>query len=42
MFTTAANAYDFGPDLADVVAAYLAENQPYTPYLDGRITVAGQ
>ena len=34
----AQNAYDFGPDLADVVAEYLAANQPYTPYTDGRIT----
>lgn len=42
MFTTAANAYDFGPDLADVVAAYLAEIGPYAPYTDGRITVMGQ
>ncbi len=32
------NAYDFGPDLADVTAEYLAANAPYTPYLDGRIT----
>ncbi|MEI4471087.1 bifunctional metallophosphatase/5'-nucleotidase [Frigidibacter sp. MR17.24] len=31
------NAYDFGPDLADVTAEYLAANQPYTPYTDGRI-----
>jgi 5'-nucleotidase len=31
------NAYDFGPDLADVVAEYLAAQGPYTPYLDGRI-----
>ncbi|WP_170449338.1 bifunctional metallophosphatase/5'-nucleotidase [Ruegeria arenilitoris] len=31
------NAYDFGPDLADVTAEYLAANAPYTPYLDGRI-----
>lgn len=39
MFATEAqNAYDFGPDLADVTAEYLAENTPYTPYLDGRIT----
>jgi 5'-nucleotidase / UDP-sugar diphosphatase len=42
MFTTAANAYDFGPDLADVVAEYLAETGPYVPYADGRITVLGQ
>ncbi|NOD98830.1 multifunctional 2',3'-cyclic-nucleotide 2'-phosphodiesterase/5'-nucleotidase/3'-nucleotidase [Ruegeria sp. HKCCD6228] len=31
------NAYDFGPDLADVTAEYLAENAPYQPYVDGRI-----
>lgn len=31
------NAYDFGPDLADVVAEYLAENGPYQPMTDGRI-----
>ncbi len=31
------NAYDFGPDLADVTAEYLAANAPYQPYLDGRI-----
>ncbi|WP_095590508.1 bifunctional metallophosphatase/5'-nucleotidase [Actibacterium ureilyticum] len=31
------NAYDFGPDLADVTAEYLAESGPYAPYLDGRI-----
>ncbi|WP_424984393.1 bifunctional metallophosphatase/5'-nucleotidase [Microbulbifer sp. S227A] len=30
-------AYDFGPDLADVTAEYLAENGPYQPYVDGRI-----
>lgn len=39
MFEDAANAYDFGPDLADVTAEFLAENGPYTPYTDGRITV---
>ncbi|MGR3805795.1 bifunctional metallophosphatase/5'-nucleotidase [Marinibacterium profundimaris] len=38
MFKDAANAYDFGPDLADVTAEYLAENSPYTPYKDGRIS----
>jgi 5'-nucleotidase len=32
------NAYDFGPDLADVTAAFLMENGPYQPYTDGRIT----
>jgi len=36
--TQAENAYDFGPDLADVLAEYMAANQPYQPYLDGRIT----
>ena len=39
MFKSAANAYDFGPDLADVTAEYLAENAPYKPFTDGRITV---
>jgi 5'-nucleotidase len=39
MFVDAANAYDFGPDLADVTAAYLAANSPYQPYTDGRITI---
>jgi len=38
MFSDAENAYDFGPDLADVTAEYLAANAPYTPYTDGRIT----
>ncbi len=40
MFVDADNAYDFGPDLADVVAEYLAANAPYAPYTDGRITQA--
>ena len=31
------NAYDFGPDLADVTAEYLAEHAPYTPHVEGRI-----
>lgn len=39
MFKDAENAYDFGPDLADVTAEYLAENGPYQPYTDGRITI---
>lgn len=39
MFVDAANAYDFGPDLADVTAEYLAAMSPYQPYVDGRITV---
>ncbi len=32
------NAYDYGPDLADVVAEYLAELNGYTPYTDERVT----
>ncbi|MEL6913615.1 MAG: bifunctional metallophosphatase/5'-nucleotidase [Pseudomonadota bacterium] len=32
------NAYDFGPDLADVVAEYIAENGTGAAMLDGRIT----
>ncbi|MFT6075545.1 MAG: 5'-nucleotidase [Yoonia sp.] len=39
MFKTAMNAYDFGPDLADVTAEYIAQNAPYQPYTDGRITM---
>jgi len=38
MFRDAMNVYDFGPDLADVTAEFLAAKGPYTPYLDGRIT----
>ncbi|MGR3455167.1 bifunctional metallophosphatase/5'-nucleotidase [Pseudooceanicola sp.] len=38
MFIEGENAYDYGPDLADVTAEYLAEQGPYTPYTDGRIT----
>ncbi len=34
------NAYDFGPDVDRVVAEWLAENGPFTPFLDGRITEA--
>ncbi len=37
MFTTADNAYDFGPDLADVVAEYMAAEGPVSPMMDGRI-----
>ena len=33
------NAYDFGPGLETVVADYIAKNNPYKPYTDGRITV---
>lgn len=38
--TEGMNAYDYGPGLEQVVADYLAENAPYTPYTDGRITMA--
>ncbi|HCQ64278.1 MAG TPA: multifunctional 2',3'-cyclic-nucleotide 2'-phosphodiesterase/5'-nucleotidase/3'-nucleotidase [Rhodobacteraceae bacterium] len=38
MFLSASDVYDFGPDLADVTAEYLAEHAPYMPYTDGRIT----
>jgi len=33
----AKNAYDYGPDLADVLTAYLQAHRPYEPYTDGRI-----
>lgn len=36
----ATNVYDFGPDLADVLAEYLAaQSADFKPVLDGRITV---
>jgi len=38
MFRDAQNAYDFGPDLADVTAEYMAKMGPVKPYTDGRIT----
>lgn len=38
MFRSAANAYDFGPDVADVLAEYVAQNAGYAPYIDGRIS----
>ncbi|MRX51133.1 multifunctional 2',3'-cyclic-nucleotide 2'-phosphodiesterase/5'-nucleotidase/3'-nucleotidase [Paracoccus sp. S-4012] len=38
--TEGMNAYDFGPDLADVLAEHLAAQGPgFAPSLDGRITV---
>ncbi|MBW9116245.1 5'-nucleotidase C-terminal domain-containing protein [Rhizobium cauense] len=36
--TAGKNAYDFGPDLADVTVEYLAAHSPYKPYTDGRVT----
>ncbi len=39
VFATAGmNAYDYGPGLEQVVVDYLGENNPYKPYVDGRIT----
>jgi 5'-nucleotidase len=38
MFKSAANAYDYGPDLADVTAEYISQNAPYAPFVDDRIT----
>ncbi len=37
MFRGAMNAYDYGPDLADVMAEFLAARGPFKPYVDGRI-----
>ncbi|MEP2530888.1 bifunctional metallophosphatase/5'-nucleotidase [Shimia sp.] len=37
MFRSAMNAYDFGPDLADVTAEFMAAQGAFKPYLDGRI-----
>ncbi len=42
MLRDAADAYDFGPDVAEVLAEYLAQNSPFTPKTDGRIRQAGQ
>lgn len=39
VFRDATNAYDYGPDLADVTADYMADRTPYAPYTDGRINV---
>ncbi|MDH7803696.1 MULTISPECIES: 5'-nucleotidase C-terminal domain-containing protein [unclassified Rhizobium] len=36
--TKAINAYDFGPNLEEAVAAYIAANSPYKPFTDGRIS----
>ncbi|MEL6167132.1 MAG: bifunctional metallophosphatase/5'-nucleotidase [Pseudomonadota bacterium] len=38
MFVNADNAYDFGPDLADVTAEFMAAQGTYQPYTDGRIS----
>jgi 5'-nucleotidase len=36
--TKAINAYDFGPNLEEAVAAYITANSPYKPFTDGRIS----
>jgi 5'-nucleotidase len=36
--SNAQDPYDYGPGLEDALAEYLAENEPYTPKLEGRIT----
>ena len=38
MFRGAQNAYDFGPDLADVLAAFMAAAPDYRSRIEGRIT----
>jgi 5'-nucleotidase len=38
MFKEAMNAYDYGPDLADVTAEFMAAQGDYAPYTDGRIS----
>ncbi|MBX5221302.1 LysM peptidoglycan-binding domain-containing protein [Rhizobium sp. NLR8a] len=41
IFKQGKNAYDYGPDLADVTADYVAAHSPYKPYTDGRVTEIG-
>ena len=36
--TNGKNAYDYGPNLENVVADYISSHADYKPYLDGRIT----
>ena len=38
IFRSASEIYDFGPDLADVVADYIKANPGYSGYTDNRIT----
>ncbi|MBB3350670.1 5'-nucleotidase [Rhizobium sp. BK049] len=42
IFKEGKNAYDYGPDLADVTADYVAAHSPYKPYTDGRINEVAQ
>ena len=37
VFRSASDIYDFGPDLAEVVADYIGANPGYSGYIDGRI-----
>ena len=37
----AVDAYDYGPGMEEIVAEYLANNAPYQPKLEDRITVIG-
>jgi 5'-nucleotidase len=39
MFKDGMNAYDYGPDLADVVVDYMVSQGSYAPYTDGRIVI---
>ena len=39
MFRGAQNAYDFGPDLADVLAGFMAAAPDYRSRIEGRITL---
>ena len=39
--SNAIDPYDYGPGLEEAVAEYLANNAPYQPFLDGRITEIG-
>ncbi len=38
VFRSATDIYDFGPDLADVIADFVRENPGYTGFTDNRIT----
>ncbi len=42
MFRDADEAYDFGPDVADVLAEYLIQNTPFTPMVDDRVRVVSE
>lgn len=39
--SNAIDPYDYGPGLEEAVAEYLAENAPYQPVIEGRITEVG-